>query len=41
MKLSFRRLGLGSMNLSCSATFSNMDIFFAVSEIESNTGWVE
>lgn len=52
MRLSIHKLGLGSMNLSRIATFSSMDIFFAVSEIiefsqrhagltESNTGLVK
>lgn len=33
MRLRFRSLGLGSVGLSRIATFSSMDIFFAVSEI--------
>lgn len=52
MRLNFRSLGLGSVDLSRIGTFSSMDIFFAVSEIiefsqrhawltESNTGLSE
>lgn len=52
MKLSFRRLSLGSVSFSRIATLSSMDIFFAISEkiefsqrhaglTESNTGWVK